>query len=570
MVPASEVTNYQGNVALGLNSGGIEHYGDSDTKDLNNSVFNLAYLNMQKNKTIYDQKLKERNETYQAYADGAAELKDALPKDREILQQKIAAVKDLILANGGDIKSDPKVWVAVNDKLADFKTANTSAKSRLDEYNKGVAAAATETNPLKKNAMIDHWSKQLSDKNDIYQLFDPYQHTLDYDIKKSLSGAITKTGPATRDGDYDVTKTTTDVPETVNRYLLNYMNDGGLTKQNADAHFDDFFGQDHHRPVESVLADTAILNDKLKKIAALEGYDVTGQYQEGKPFTGPLPAGVKPLPTSLQPIKLHLGDDGSIGVSDRKDVAMSKLNLAMHYKREETRNINPEYAKLAKIKAETGRIHTQADADRAHALQMRSAANLNNAKAKKLLDSLNNDPNKVSNIFDDITARTKRIQETQADGKTVVDKDIVWVGDLPEGYTKVLSGVDKDGKPIKLKPLTYPTSKKDAAGNPIMAEYYEVTKTPYLISGKTGLRYTEISIKDAYDQQSQFTNLKDFRDFIIKKNELKGETQLQGANGTSTAESTIQGLRTLNNKAGVGKGKETLFQDEDNNTPTEE
>jgi hypothetical protein len=130
--------------------------------------------------------------------------------------------------------------------------------------------------------------------------------------------------------------------------------------------------------------------------------------------------------------------------------------------------------------------------------------------------------------------------------------DVVWVGDLPKGFTQVLSGVDKDGKPIQLKPL------KRANG----AEYFKVAPSPFYIS-PAGNRYSETEIKKAYESQSKFTNYQDFLDNLNGKG-YKQDTELIGANGRGTAQSTIQALKSMNNKSMSQKSDEVLFDGDDN------
>ncbi len=85
MVTGNEILNYQGNVGLGLNSDGIGSYGETDTKDLSNAVFNMAYLNLQKNKEIWNQKIKDRDEAMNLIASDWLKIDNVLPNPREEL-----------------------------------------------------------------------------------------------------------------------------------------------------------------------------------------------------------------------------------------------------------------------------------------------------------------------------------------------------------------------------------------------------------------------------------------------------------------------------------------------------
>lgn len=546
MVHASEVLNYTGNAALGLNdTKGIDQYGDTDTKDLNTSVYNLAYLNMQKNKAVWEQKIKDRDDGMVLIAQGQDAVNDALPEDREKLMAKLAEVKKVYFDNGGDVKSDPRVWLDLNSKMSDFTGANTIAKSRLKTYNSGMLEAAKETNPVKKRQMIDHWKKEK--EKDIYQPFDPYQQTLDYDVAKTLPGVKLIHTPSKRDGDYDVEEVKTDSAKSYDDYLLQYLtNDKGETAPNIDAHYDDFFGVNGSRSEDAVVNDVAITNQKLKKIATIEGFDVTDPSK---------------LPERFRPIQVMKMPDGSMGVTDRKDVAMAKLNLAMNYKNETKRTLNPKYAQIDKEKAQAKVYDAQRDATHALASQRRSVIPLNQAKAKywNAKAAPQENANKVYNIFDDVLARSKKANITvSGTGKSgnaasnTTQQDIVLAADMPPGFQQVLGGVDKDGKPVKVKPL------KDSHG----VEYYIKGKSSFLTNA-SGVRFSEATIVDAFNKQSDFHTFDEFKKHLLDDMKYTQDDELQGLGGTATAQSTVEALRALNNK-NRSKEDEVLFQMNDN------
>jgi hypothetical protein len=94
---------------------------------LNNTIFNTQYLNMQKNKAVWEQKLKDRDDAMQLVRDGRLKVDQALPQDREKLRGMIEEMKSVWKANGGDLKSNPDVWLEFNDKLGKFKDYQTIA-----------------------------------------------------------------------------------------------------------------------------------------------------------------------------------------------------------------------------------------------------------------------------------------------------------------------------------------------------------------------------------------------------------------------------------------------------------
>lgn len=527
-VTGNDILGYTGNVALGLNSEGLGAYGDTDTRELNNAMFNLAYLNMQKNKAVWEQKIRDRDDAMKLVVDGRLRVDNALPEDQKKLQGMIEEMKTIWKDRGGDLKSDPNVWVDFNDKLGKFKNASTIAASRFLDYNHGQAEIAKETNPIRRRKMTEHWEGQL--KTPMGELFKPYQQTLDWDPGIVLPELPTLSS-VKRDGYYDVTSTKTDVAKSYRDYVTKYQfDDKGETAINVDAFYDNFFGVDGLKDIVSVGQSVNAVNSKLKTIATDAGYD------PDKPET---------WPQFLQPLQLLSKDPstGRPGTTDTKQVAAFKVALAHKYQNVSTPKLNKDYAAIEKTKADI-------DAAKALAAQRRSSISVNQARARywNAKSTTQANTNNIYNIFNDVVARSKNYNFGGKEG----EKSIVWVGDLPKGFTQVLAGIDKDGKPIALKPL------KRSNG----AEYFEVSKSPYYISG-TGKRYSESEIRNAYASQSKFTS---YEEFLADMNEkgFKQETELVGSNGRGTSQATIQALRSLSNKSVTQKDDEELFQQDDN------
>lgn len=541
MVLGNDILGYRGDVALGLNGDGLSSYGDTDTKDLSNSVFNLAYLNMQKNKDVWQQKIKDRDDGMKLIAEGQLRLNNALPKDREKLMGMIDQVKKVYFDNGGDVKSNPKVWLDLNDKLSKFQTANNVAISRLVSYNEGLAEAANERNPVAKKQMLEHWQKQ-TDK-DLYQMFDPYQKTLDWDPKIVLPDLPVNESTPYRVGDYDVTDKTTDINKAWLQYADAYQfDDKGTTAPNVDAFYDNYFGLDGLKPHDAVAQTIELTNQKLKKIAELQGYNTEN---------------IAGLPDYLKPIQLAQDPaDGQFKPTETKQLAAFKIALALKYQHTKDIKLNKDYSvidknkmEVEKIKHENKKLDAESDASRALASQRRSYIPLNQAKAKYWNSKSTQADNeeKITNIFDDVLARTKTMN-FKGEG----DKEVVWVGDLPQGFSQVLSGVNKKGEPIALKPL------KRSNG----AEYFEVGKSSFYIS-PTGKRYSEAQIQNDFKKQDKYPTLEAFKSYLDEVG-FKQDKELIGANGRGTSQSTIQGLRIINNKSRSGKSDEILSQPEDN------
>jgi hypothetical protein len=330
-VTGNDILNYKGDVALGLGeSGGLPQFGDTDTKELNNSMFNLAYLNQQKNKSVWDQKIKDRDDSYRMIREGKLQIDNALPEHRKYLQQQLDKIKDTWLEHGGDIESDPNVWVKFNDDLGKFHDQQSIAATNLKTYQEGLAAAAKETNPLHKEAMLKHWEEEKKKAPD--QFFDPYQQTLDWDPQITLP-KMEANSSMSRSGYYDVTHTRTNVQKAYLNYINRYQfNDKGVTAPNVDAFYNSYFGIDGLKDMASVGQSVSAVNRKLSQIAKDEGYD------PDKPDA---------LPQYLRPIRMLSNDPttGKPGTADTKQLAAFKVALATNYENAATQKFNKDYAK---------------------------------------------------------------------------------------------------------------------------------------------------------------------------------------------------------------------------------
>jgi len=334
----NDILAYQGNVGLGLNSdaGAIGVYGDTDLKDANSAVFNLAYLNMQKNKAVWDQKIKDRDAGMALIANGQLDIKNALPKDRERLMKMIEDVKKTYFDNNGDVKSDPRVWLKINDQLSKFNEGRTTAGSRYLSYTNGIAEASKETNPYKKKKMMEHWTGQLN--RDLYEPMDPYQQTLDWDNSKVYRKMQESSTPMGTTKNFErVVRTKTDLPKSyrdfVNAYQQGDKDELGL---NVDTFLNSFYGEDGILTPDAVQAKAQEVNDRLKRIAVNEGFN---------------PDDVNSLPDYLKPLNPRIVN-GKIQSNDYKWNDWFKIMLYDQYKDRTDNVYDKDLAAQAKIKSE--------------------------------------------------------------------------------------------------------------------------------------------------------------------------------------------------------------------------
>lgn len=387
----NDILAYQGNVGLGLNSdgGAIGVYGETDLKDANTAVFNLSYLNMQKNKAVWEQKLKERDEGMKLIAEGKLAIANALPKDRERLIQMIESVKKTYFDNNGDVKSDPKVWLQINDQLSKFKEGKDTAASRYLSYTNGVAEAAKETNKYKKGKMMEHWNNQL--QRDLYEPMDPYQQTLDWDNGKVFRKMQEKTIAQGVEGFNRISETRTDLPNSyrdfVNAYQQGDKDELGL---NVDTFLGSFYGEDGILTTDAVQAKAQEVNDRLKKIAINEGYD---------------PENVSSLPDYLKPLNPKLVN-GKIQSNDYKWNDWFKVMLYDQYRVKKDSVYDKDLAAAAKIKSEIGENQATGKAALIRAGAYADAQRANAGKYRAQTKALNEQTTPAQN-FDEIKTKTE-------------------------------------------------------------------------------------------------------------------------------------------------------------------
>lgn len=402
----NEILAYQGNVGLGLNAdaGAIGVYGDTDLKDANTAVFNLSYLNMQKNKAVWEQKVKERDAGMALIAEGKLQIANALPKDREKLMKMIDEVKKTYFDNNGDVKSDPRVWLKINEQLSKFREGSNTAASRYLSYNGGVAEAAKETNPYKKQKQLQHWNSQLN--KDLYEPMDPYQQTLDWDNGKVYRKMVDKTTPIGVEGFNRITETRTDIPKSyrdfVNAYQQGDKDELGL---NVDTFLNSFYGQDGILTPDAVQEKAQEVNDRLKKIAINEGLN---------------PEDINSLPDYLKPLNPRLMN-GKIQSNDYKWNDWFKIMLYDQYKVKKDVTYDKDLAAAEKIKSEIGENKATGAAALIRANAYKNAQGALAGKYKAQTKALDEQTTPAQN-FDELKTKTET-QETKNGYVTRVNWD---------------------------------------------------------------------------------------------------------------------------------------------------
>lgn len=338
-VTGNDILAYQGNVGLGLNSEGIVEYGDTDAKLLNESLFNLAYMNMQKNKNIYDQKIKDRDDTFKMIASGQLQLDQVLPEDRPKLMDMLNNVKQIYFEKNGDVKSDPNAYLKFQDAMAKFNEANVYAKHRFIEVGKQEADAAKEVDPDIQKKKFAHIGDQR--KQDLYKDVLPYQQSLDYKPEDIFKELPVSQGATYRDGDYEVTPFMTDLNGSRDLFL----NDFNFNKDKPQGRRMQLFEQqwlgnktnplDQPRPIEVVKQDMDRVNKKLEQIRNM------------------LPEN-DPRRNLLTPIEIVEDANGNRSSNNTTPDLVWKINLATQFANGDNRKLNKDLSAIDLTKAKIG------------------------------------------------------------------------------------------------------------------------------------------------------------------------------------------------------------------------
>lgn len=182
---ASEIANYRGNAAAALggadggNSGATLIYGETDATGISDSLKAITTLEFQKNKNKYDRELQEKKDLFNQLHSEDAQLPTLLPADRErILKQFRDPIREMLLKNP-DIQNNFKEYTKLQQMISDFKEAKAYAGVRLQAVAGLDKAAATETDPFRRNNILKHRNGIYN--QDMYELVKPYQEALGFD-----------------------------------------------------------------------------------------------------------------------------------------------------------------------------------------------------------------------------------------------------------------------------------------------------------------------------------------------------------------------------------------------------
>lgn len=181
----SQILSYQGNAAAGLGSNaGIPAIDPRANLDvINNSARDILLLNHDNNIKLYDQKIKDRDETLKLLASGQVASGEISPQDRPIYDRAKQATKDAFydMINKGGL-NNPDAVRDYQDKVTDLYNTATHAQSRQIELSKLRQEQSNQSLPEDVAMYNTHINKEVS--KPFWQPINPLQKAFDYNIKQ--------------------------------------------------------------------------------------------------------------------------------------------------------------------------------------------------------------------------------------------------------------------------------------------------------------------------------------------------------------------------------------------------
>jgi len=178
MASLAELQSYQGNAALGAGGSGNVLPQKSDFENINRAGELWALQQVNANKNIFDQKIKDRDYKRKLFEEGQIKVGTHLDSDNPIITKAQKEVNDAYEKFVNAPPSDTKALQEYQNAHTKYSDIVTEAQSRYSTIHEQKQAIADEPNAAKKAEMQAHLDKQMS-KGFGYNI-DPYQKALDF------------------------------------------------------------------------------------------------------------------------------------------------------------------------------------------------------------------------------------------------------------------------------------------------------------------------------------------------------------------------------------------------------
>lgn len=506
MATATELISNSGNANLGLTNTAIPVTTAKDL-DLINQTARDVYINgLNRNQQLFQQKIKERDQLLSAIDSGDIRVGDLLEEDtpfvKEGLEKLDQAFENRIKKGINDLDAAREYKKA----LRDAQDRVTQAQGRKVFYDSESGAIGKETLPRKQDARKKNLDGVI--KGGFWKDITPYQQTQDLDIEGSiLSTAANVTSEFTDPKTFTKGKRTEfDYDKTLQANVNNFLNDANKRYDQSQLvrEIQELDPNTFGKTMES-------MNNRIK------------EYNDRKGL----------LPNSagyVEPIRFDI-------VQGRGIIAEKMPDFAAKYTLANQKPFGAVETAFDKDRANyaLGQERNRIAAANAGANQMKARAYV--ALQNKKLSQMTEEEKQVNKIW---SGWVDKINTTSL--PILGEVDFVKAGDLPLGY-RYVNGLDKDGKPIILKPKTIGDQ-----------EYYQ---TKY--KGSDGKDLERDFLKGKYDLYKTSGGKGKYKDYVkdlIRNGVVSME--VVGENGTADFETAFQTVRSLSNRAST-KDEEPVF-----------
>lgn len=196
MATGAEILNYQGNAALGAGTaggvGGLTEYGFGGIKEpldgVNDMLKQQADHSMQWNAMEYAQKIKDRNDLYNLFAQNHVDF-DTAEADRPKVQEQINVIKNMMTANPN--LNDQANQAALRAQFNNLLAVKAAAKLRNADLVTKRNDIYNETNPVVRARRQKDYEEQAA--TDINTQIKPFQKLDDWSVESLFPKLKTKT-----------------------------------------------------------------------------------------------------------------------------------------------------------------------------------------------------------------------------------------------------------------------------------------------------------------------------------------------------------------------------------------
>lgn len=188
MATGNDLLSYTGNANLASGSSNFANADNLGVIDLSKGMEFLNKFNERKNAVAdrnYQQKIADRNRTFDTIAKLEADFDKVLPENREALRKKIDDISNTLLTPG--VFENADLMKEAQKKISDFNELNAYAKTNYKTVTDDMKTAAQFTDPQVRDAYQKHVQAQR-DKitKDPFALYDPYSMPVEVDFKKAM------------------------------------------------------------------------------------------------------------------------------------------------------------------------------------------------------------------------------------------------------------------------------------------------------------------------------------------------------------------------------------------------